>query len=100
MSDNNNTQFEAQLETIVSNPADRQALKGFIDEIVICQDKITREREAIRDIRNECKEKLGIKPKQLNMLVREFKDPGAAEAQEAEWASAALAAEKLRERLN
>jgi hypothetical protein len=51
----------------------------------------------MKDIRTECKDKLGLKPKQLNMLVREFKDPGVAGIQEDEWAVAASAADKLRE---
>ncbi len=94
----NQTQFETNLETIVNNPADAKTLKGFIEEFVICSDKIKREREAQKDIRNEAKDKLGIKPKQFNMLVREFSDPGVADASEAEWATAAAAAAKLRER--
>ena len=54
---------------------DKKALKGFIDEAVNAKIRIKMENEAIRDIRNEAKEKLGISGKTFNRTVGAiFKD--------------------------
>ena len=54
---------------------DKKALKGFIDEAVNAKIRIKMENEAIRDIRNEAKEQLGISGKTFNRTVGAiFKD--------------------------
>lgn len=71
MKNNNpNKASEFSLETILSNPVDARTLKGFIDESILCKTKVKMENEALADIRNEAKEKLGIPPGLFNTLVR------------------------------
>ena len=49
--------------------ADKKALKGFIDEAIAARTKIKDQQEAIRDIRNEAKEKLNVSGKVFNKIV-------------------------------
>lgn len=72
---------EFSLSTIKNNPGTRRQLEGFISEIALSQNKIKSEREAIKDIRDEAKDVLGIPGKILNKLVREHMDAGRAEAE-------------------
>jgi hypothetical protein len=58
------------IETILSNPVDHRALKGFIDEAIISKQKVKLENEGLADIRNEAKDKLGIPPGLFNHLVK------------------------------
>lgn len=58
------------IETILSNPVDSRALKGFIDEAIIAKQKVKLENEGLADIRNEAKDKLGIPPGLFNHLVK------------------------------
>lgn len=80
--------------TITSNPndiydtisihsdADKEALKGFIDEAVLSKKRIASEQEALRDIKNEAKERFNIPAKVFNKAVNiVFKDSLAAEQQ-------------------
>jgi hypothetical protein len=54
---------------------DKKMMKGFIDEAVNAKIRAKMEAEAIRDIRNEAKEKLGISTKVFNKIVGAvFKD--------------------------
>lgn len=61
---------EFNLESILSNPVDAKTLKGFIDEACLSKSKIRSENEAITDIRNEAKDKLGMPPSLFNHLVK------------------------------
>lgn len=53
----------------LNTEGERQSLKGFIDETLNCKRRIKMEQEAIRDIRNEAKERLNVPPKLFNKLV-------------------------------
>lgn len=58
-------------DTITLNsPNDRQMLKGFIDEAVIIRQKQKELSEALKDIKNEAKDKLNIKPKTFGSVVK------------------------------
>lgn len=72
---------EFSLDSIQTNPVTRRQLEGFIEEVVLCKRKITVEQEAIKDIRNEGKDSLGIPSKILMKLVRENMQPGTLEAE-------------------
>lgn len=75
---------EFSLETILNNPTTKQQLEGFVEELVICKDKIKREREAISDIVKEAKDSLGIPGRILNGLVNEKMNPGSIDARQHE----------------
>jgi hypothetical protein len=96
--DQNNSMsaFEAAIETILSNPVDKKTLDGFIQEINLCQGKIRAEREAIKDILNEGKAKLGIKGSMLRKLAKSYEDPTVANEQAEEWESIKVAVEELK----
>ena len=49
---------------------DKQSMKGFIEEAVRSKQRIKMEQEAMKDIRNEAKDKLGVTPKLFNKLVK------------------------------
>jgi VIT1/CCC1 family predicted Fe2+/Mn2+ transporter len=61
---------------ILSNEVTKRALLGFIDEIVLGESKVKAEREAIKDIKGEADQSLGIPSSILNKLVREKLDQG------------------------
>jgi len=73
---------EFSLETLLGNPVTKKQLEGFVEEVVICRDKIKREREAIKDITGEAKDSLGIPGKTLNGIVNERMNPGSIEAKQ------------------
>ena len=58
------------LNTIVNDDTKSKMLRGFIKEVMECQIKVNQENEAIKDIRTEAKDKLGLPPKLLNKLVK------------------------------
>lgn len=76
----------AEVETIsLHSEADRTKLKGFIDEAVLCKQRIKMENESIKDIRDEARDNLGIPPKIFNRLIKAaFKDAFAEERQDFE----------------
>jgi len=78
------SKVEFSLETIRNNSVTRKQLEGFVDEVVLCMQKIKSEQEAIKDIRTEAKEQLGIPGKVLGRLVRERMQAGSIEAEIAE----------------
>lgn len=67
---------EFSLEGILNNEVTKKQLLGFIEEIVICEEKIKNEREAIKDIKGEADQSLGIPSSILAKLVRERLDQG------------------------
>lgn len=67
---------EFSLDGLLNNPVTKKQLEGFIEEIVICKTKIKSEQEAIKDIRSEAKDNLGIPGKILGKLVQERMNPG------------------------
>lgn len=71
---------EFSLGALLANPVTMKQLLGFIDEIVLCEGKIKSEREAIKDIRGEAEQSLGIPSQILNDLVREKMDQGSIDA--------------------
>lgn len=75
------SKVEFSLDAIQNNPVTRKSLEGFIEEIVLCKRKITQENDAIKDIRGEGKDSLGVPGKILMRLVREKMQPGTLEAE-------------------
>lgn len=75
---------EFSIETVLNNPVTKKQLEGFVEEVMICRDKIKREREAIGDIVKEAKDSLGIPGKILNGLVGERMNPGTIDAKQHE----------------
>ncbi len=66
----------------IHGDADKEALKGFIEEGVLAKKRIAKEQEALRDIKNEAKERFNIPAKVFNKAVNiVFKDSMAAEQQ-------------------
>jgi hypothetical protein len=60
------------IHSILSNPVDKQKLHGYIDETVLCKQRIMDEQESIRGLRDTAVEELGIEPKLFNQLVSLF----------------------------
>jgi hypothetical protein len=67
------------IEAILSNSADNAKLQQFLDEAAKCKLRIADENSAIKDIRDEAVDKLGIAPKMFNNLLRIVYDNNAAE---------------------
>jgi hypothetical protein len=57
------------LEDILANSADRSKLQGFLDEGVICKQRIADQQESIKAIRDEALQQIGLAPKQFNQLL-------------------------------
>ena len=72
---------EFSLDGLLKNPVTQKQLSGFIEEVMLCKVKMKQEQEAIRDIRNEAKDSLGIPSKILGKLVKERMDPGSIETE-------------------
>lgn len=53
----------------LTSEADCNALRGFIEEAVLCKQRIASEQEALKDIKNEAKERLKVKPALFGKLV-------------------------------
>lgn len=87
--------LEFNIDTIVNNPVTKRQLEGFIEELVLCEQKISQEREAVKDIRNEAKDALGIPGKLLGKLVRERMNPGSIDQAAHDIEEAQAAAERL-----
>ena len=75
---------EFSIEGLINNPVTKKQLEGFIEELVLCRDKIKREKEAISDIVKEAKDSLGVPGKILNGLVNERMNPGTIDAKQHE----------------
>jgi ATP-dependent protease Clp ATPase subunit len=57
------------IESILNNSADKSKLIGFLDESVICKEKIADQQESIRAIRDEALQQIGLAPKLFNQLL-------------------------------
>lgn len=57
---------------IPSNPADRQKLKGVVEEVARCLQRMDDERSAMKDILEAAKDDLGIPPKFTRKLARTY----------------------------
>ena len=57
------------IESILANPSDKAKLMGFLDEAVICKEKIADQQESIRAIRDEALQQVGLAPKLFNQLL-------------------------------
>jgi hypothetical protein len=57
---------------IPSNPADREKLKGVVEEIALAYQRIADQQSAIKDILEHAKEDLGIPPKFTRKLAKTF----------------------------
>lgn len=86
---------EFNIDTIINNPVTKRQLEGFIEELVLCEQKISSEREAVKDIRNEAKDSMGIPGKLLGKLVRERMNPGSIDQAVHDIEEAQTAAERL-----
>lgn len=58
------------IEAILANTSDKSKLLTFIEEGVRCRLRIADENEAIKGLREEAAEKLGLEPKLFNQLVK------------------------------
>ena len=72
---------EFSLDQLIKNPVTAKQLTGFIEEIMLCKVKMQQESEAVKDIRNEAKDSLGVPGKILNKLVKERMNPGSIESE-------------------
>lgn len=63
---------ERSLIDILNNSTDRAKLQNFVDEAVRCKTRIADENESIKNLRDEAIEKVGIKGKKFNRLVKLF----------------------------
>lgn len=54
----------------LKSESDKLAMKGFIEEAVLRKQKIKMENEGLKDIRNECRDRLNITPSTFNKVVK------------------------------
>lgn len=57
---------------IPSSPADRQKLKGMIEEIARCMQRMDDEKSHIKDILDEAKENFEIHPKYIKRMAKAY----------------------------
>jgi uncharacterized protein (UPF0335 family) len=69
-SKNKKTKPEFSIDNVLNDENLLKQLEGFIEEVVISQQKVSQEKEALKDIKNEAKDSMGIPPKMLMKLVR------------------------------
>jgi|SRR5579859_1531300 len=58
-----------EISDIIKNPSTNSKLKAFIDEAVNAKIKILDQNEAIKGLRDEALNQLGLQPKMFNFLV-------------------------------
>lgn len=95
MQDAKKSKVEFSLQQIQTNPVTRKQLEGFIEEVVLLQQKIKSDKEGIKDIVTEAKDQLGVPPRVLMKLVRENMQPGSIEAEVHELEEVQLLADTL-----
>jgi hypothetical protein len=61
---------EFSIDRVLNDDNLKKQLEGFIEEVILSQEKLNQEKEALKDIRNEAKDSMGIAPKMLMKLVR------------------------------
>lgn len=61
---------EFSIDRVLNDDNLKKQLEGFIEEVILSQEKLNQEKEALKDIRNEAKDSMGISPKMLMKLVR------------------------------
>lgn len=76
--------FEDIIAGIVNNPVTHKQLLGFVSELELCQGKIRTERESVKDICAEAKDKLGLTPAIFKKIARGMSDPSITEKQSEE----------------
>ncbi len=67
---NKKTKPEFSIEKVLNDDILMKQLEGFIEEVIIVQEKINQEKESLKDIKNEAKDSMGLSPKILLKLVR------------------------------
>ncbi len=55
---------------IAVNEADRKVLKGMIEEMVVCLERIEAQKEQMKDIAESAEDKFEIKKKYINKMAR------------------------------
>ena len=76
--DNAKTQKQVfSISDVLNDPVKKTRLLGIIEEIVLHDNTIKQEKEAIKDIQEVAKDELGIPSSVLNQLVAERIDNGA-----------------------
>ena len=83
------------IDSINKNSTLRKQLEGFVEEIVLCKNKIKTETESIKDITKEAKESLGIPPNIIKGLVNERMTPGTIDSKQNELDEISAVAENL-----
>lgn len=61
---------EFSIENVLNDENLKKQLEGFIEEVILCKQKLEQEKEAMKDIKNEAKDSMGIHPKVLLKLVK------------------------------
>lgn len=61
---------EFSIDKVLNDDVLMKQLEGFIEEVVLVQEKINLEKESLKDIKNEAKDSMGLPPKTLLKLVR------------------------------
>lgn len=74
--DSTGQKIEFSLSGVLANEVQKKQLLGFIEEIVLWEQKIEEAKEGIKDIKGEAKDALNIPPTILNELIRERLDNG------------------------
>lgn len=67
---NKKSKPEFSIDKVLNDETLMKQLEGFIEEFILVQEKINLEKEAMKDIKNEAKDSMGIPPKTLLKLVR------------------------------
>jgi hypothetical protein len=74
--DSTGQKIEFSLSGVLANEAQKKQLLGFIEEIVLWEQKIEEAKAGIKDIKGEAKDALDIPTTTLNELIRERLDNG------------------------
>jgi hypothetical protein len=61
---------EFDIDAIMADPSKKAQLRGFLEEAVLCKRNLATENEAIKDIRTEAIDTMGISGKLFNKLVK------------------------------
>jgi len=61
---------EFSIDNVLNDDDLKKQLEGFLEEAILVQQEISKQKEMVKDIKNEAKDSMGIAPKMLMKLVR------------------------------
>lgn len=61
---------EFSIDKVLNDETLMKQLEGFIEEVIVVQEKQAMDKEQLKDIKNEAKESMGLPSKTLLKLVR------------------------------